>query len=79
MPSVPEVERLAMSSRNRHLSGQDRGWALAIGRGLFAAAEEFRLAERNGDKLIAIAKRHLEMVDRLQYLELVAATRSRPP
>jgi pantoate--beta-alanine ligase len=71
VPTVREADGLAMSSRNRYLSQEDRGRALAISRGLFAAAEEFGLGERNVNKLIAIAKRHLETVDRLQYLELV--------
>ncbi|MBB4427559.1 pantoate--beta-alanine ligase [Bradyrhizobium sp. CIR48] len=71
VPTVREADRLAMSSRNRYLSEKDRGQALAISRGLFAAAEEFRLGERNVDRLIAVAKKHLEAVDRLQYLELV--------
>jgi len=71
VPTVREADRLAMSSRNRHLSEEDRGRAVAISRGLLAAAEEFRSGERNVDKLIAIARRHLETVDRLQYLELV--------
>ncbi|MBR1130914.1 pantoate--beta-alanine ligase [Bradyrhizobium iriomotense] len=78
VPTVREADRLAMSSRNRYLSEEDRGRALAISRGLFAAAEEFRLGERNVDKLIAIAKRHLETVDRLQYLELVDGDTLKP-
>jgi pantoate--beta-alanine ligase len=45
--------------------------ALAISRGLFAAADEFCSGERNVEKLVAIARGHLETVDRLQYLELV--------
>ncbi|MFK4583796.1 pantoate--beta-alanine ligase [Bradyrhizobium ottawaense] len=78
VPTVREADRLAMSSRNRYLSEEDRGRALAISRGLFAAAEEFRLGERNVDRLIAIAKRHLETVDRLQYLELVDGDTLKP-
>jgi pantoate--beta-alanine ligase len=78
VPTVREADCLAMSSRNRYLSEEDRGRALALSRGLFAAAEEFRLGERNADKLIAIAKRHLETVDRLQYLELVDGDTLKP-
>jgi pantoate--beta-alanine ligase len=62
-----------MSSRNRYLSEEERRRALAISRGLFAAADEFRSGERNVKKLVAIAKGHLETVDRRQYLELVDA------
>ncbi|MEY9537906.1 pantoate--beta-alanine ligase [Bradyrhizobium diazoefficiens] len=78
VPTVREADGLAMSSRNRYLSEEERGWALAISRGLFAAAEEFRLGERNVDKLIAVANRHLGTVDRLQYLELVDCDTLKP-
>ncbi|SFJ82326.1 pantothenate synthetase [Bradyrhizobium sp. Gha] len=78
VPTVREADRLAMSSRNRYLSKEDRRRALVISRGLFAAAEEFRLGERNVDELIAIARRHLETVDRLQYLELVDGETLKP-
>ena len=73
VPTVREPDGLAMSSRNRYLSEEERRRALAISRGLFAAADEFRSGERNVKKLVAIAKGHLETVDRLQYLELVDA------
>ncbi|WP_018322484.1 pantoate--beta-alanine ligase [Bradyrhizobium sp. WSM2793] len=71
VPTVREQDGLAMSSRNRYLSKEERQRALAINRGLSAALDEFRSGERNVEKLIAIAKGHLEAVDRLQYLELV--------
>ncbi|WP_027532661.1 pantoate--beta-alanine ligase [Bradyrhizobium sp. WSM3983] len=71
VPTVREPDGLAMSSRNRYLSEEERRRALAINRGLLAAAHEFRSGERNVERLVAIAKGHLETVDRLQYLELV--------
>ncbi|SDG82844.1 pantothenate synthetase [Bradyrhizobium sp. Rc2d] len=71
VPTVREQDGLAMSSRNRYLSKEERQRALAINRGLSAALDEFRAGERNVEKLIAIAKGHLEAVDRVQYLELV--------
>ncbi|MGY3387991.1 pantoate--beta-alanine ligase [Bradyrhizobium sp. USDA 3311] len=71
VPTVREQDGLAMSSRNRYLSKEERQRALTINRGLSAALDEFRSGERNVERLIAIAKRHLEAVDRLQYLELV--------
>ena len=78
VPTVRESDRLVMSGRNRYLSEEARERALAISRGLFAAAEEFRLGERNADKLIALAKGHLEAVDRLQYVELVDTDTLKP-
>jgi len=71
IPTVREPDGLAMSSRNRYLSKEERGRALVISRGLFAAESEFRSGERDAGKLVAIAKRHLESVDQIQYLDLV--------
>ncbi|UVO35757.1 pantoate--beta-alanine ligase [Bradyrhizobium arachidis] len=71
VPTVREPDGLAMSSRNRYLSGEERRRALAISHGLFDAADKFRSGERDVENLIAIAKEQLNTVDRLQYLELV--------
>ncbi|WP_439373290.1 pantoate--beta-alanine ligase [Bradyrhizobium sp. DASA03120] len=78
VPTVREPDRLAMSSRNRYLNKEERRRALSISRGLLAAEAEFRVGERNCEKLIAIARQHLDEVDRLQYLELVDADTLEP-
>ncbi|MGY8678568.1 pantoate--beta-alanine ligase [Bradyrhizobium sp. UFLA05-153] len=78
VPTVREPDRLAMSSRNRYLNKDERRRALAISRGLFAAEAEFHAGERECEKLIMIARRHLDGVDRLQYLELVDADTLEP-
>ncbi|WGD50371.1 pantoate--beta-alanine ligase [Bradyrhizobium sp. CB1650] len=78
VPTIRESDGLAMSSRNRYLSEEERRRALAISRGLFAAVAEFQEGERNARKLLAMAKQHLDTVDRLQYLELVDADTLEP-
>ena len=78
VPTIRETDGLAMSSRNRYLNEEERWRALAISRGLFAAVAEFQAGERNAPELLAIAKQHLETVDRLEYLELVDGDTLKP-
>jgi pantoate--beta-alanine ligase len=78
VPTVRDPDGLAMSSRNRYLDEEQRRRALAISRGLFAAEAEFRSGEHDAEKLVAIARRHLDGVDRLQYLELVDVDTLKP-
>jgi len=78
VPTVREPDGLAMSSRNRYLGEGDRRRALAISRGLLAAADGFHSGERDVERLVAIAKKHLDAVDRLQYLELIDGDTLKP-
>ncbi|MDE5447032.1 pantoate--beta-alanine ligase [Bradyrhizobium sp. CSA207] len=78
VPTVRESDGLAMSSRNRYLDDEERRGALAISRALFAAADEFRSGEREVEKLISVAKQHLQTVDRLQYFELIDCDTLKP-
>ena len=50
-PIVREGDGLALSSRNRYLSGEERRAATVIPRALFAARDAFANGERNASKL----------------------------
>ena len=78
-PIVREADGLALSSRNRYLSADERRQAVAISRALFAAREAFDAGERSANAL----RRHL--VDglgvpgvRVQYAEVVDADTLQP-
>ena len=72
MPTVREADGLAMSSRNRYLSPEERQAALVISRALFAARDRFQAGERDPEALVAVAREALAAEPRVrpQYLEL---------
>jgi pantoate--beta-alanine ligase len=69
--TVREPDGLAMSSRNRRLSPEQRAAAPAIRRGLQAAAKLFDGGEREMGKLIAAARSEIdrEPALKIEYLE----------
>ena len=73
-PTIRETDGLAVSSRNRYLGEQERIDALSLSQALRTAWSRFRDGERDGEKLVAVAKeRLLESVDEsaIDYVECV--------
>ena len=71
-PTVREDDGLAMSSRNRHLSAEERAGAPAMRKGLLEAAEAIRKGERDASILNKkISDRMTAAGFRIDYVEVV--------
>ncbi len=69
-PTVREADGLAMSSRNRYLSEEQRLQALCLSRALHSAREMLVAGERNREKLQAALLAELSDADKMEYAEV---------
>ena len=77
MPIVREADGLAMSSRNRYLSAEERARALCLSQSLFAALDMLRGGERDAESVKAAVRGGMRGV-KIDYVELVDAETMRP-
>ena len=79
--TVREADGLALSSRNRYLSAEERAQAPALQQALRMAQGEWSRGQTNAEPLLALAREHIEKhapLSRIDYLSMVHADTLQP-
>ena len=79
--TVREADGLAMSSRNRYLSPEERAQAPALQQALQLARQAWLSSETNAERLVELARQHIEQhapLGRMDYLSVVDAGTLQP-
>ncbi len=77
MPIIREPDGLAMSSRNKYLTADEREPALCLSRSLFQAQAMLEAGERSVETIVAAVREGMSPVD-IDYIELVDAGTIQP-
>ena len=77
LPTVREADGLAMSSRNRYLSAEERTRASCLSRSLFGAEQMFRDGVRDAKPIVEFVRAGMADVQ-IDYVELVDADTMQP-
>lgn len=80
VPTVRDADGLALSSRNKYLSAQDRQDGLLLSEGLERARQAWQAGERDAQKLEALIRATIERAEgnRVDYVDLVDEGHLRP-
>ena len=78
MPIVREADGLAMSSRNRYLSAEERARALCLSQALTEAGNMMNAGERDAETVKAAVRDRIALDAVVDYVELVDAATMRP-
>jgi pantoate--beta-alanine ligase len=80
VPTVREADGLAMSSRNRHLSADERRVAVCLYQSLFEARQRISSGEKRSASIVRAAAAVIPRSDglKLEYLEIVDPNTMQP-